>query len=88
MFLVFSVSDVKLVTKPNADSAFMRSTFPPACSCADTKTLNKNHNQRKWRQETLLRGNKRNRGLCGRNNEAEAAAFLLWFCNNVALCIL
>lgn len=35
---------------------------------------------------------KRNRGLCGRNNEAEAvvstAAFLLWFCNNATLCIL
>lgn len=35
---------------------------------------------------------KRNHGLCGRNNEVEAivstAAFLLWFCNNVTLCIL
>lgn len=44
---------------------------------ADRQTPNKTHNQSKPRMETILRGNKRNRGLCGRNNEAaiSTAAF-------------
>lgn len=65
----------------------MKNTFLPACIHADRQAPNANHNQSKWRKETLLRGNKRKHGLCGRDNEAEAS-FLLQLLKSVALCIL
>ena len=58
----------------------MKNTFLPAFLYADGQTPNKNHNQSKPRKETLLRGNKRKHGLCGRNNEAETAISTAAFC--------
>lgn len=67
------MNDKKLVTQQNVAPALNEKHIFEAWLYADRQTPNKKHNQSKPRKATLLRGNRRNHGLCGRNNEAATA---------------